>query len=98
MNETSAHDFIQTMSSPDSLTIDNLVQLYNLKNGGSQTIPNQGTPAPQPSGAFNQAARAQQVPSPMGVMPSSGNQDSRNAEDQVMDSMITDFKSKNPFG
>ena len=94
MSDTEAQDFIQTMSSPDSLTMDNLVQLYKLKNGG---VVNHTLGNTQPSADFSQAERAQQIPSPMGVMPSSGNRDSRSNEDQVMDSMIEDFKSKNPW-
>jgi hypothetical protein len=97
MNEQEAQDFITTMASPESLTMDNLVQLYRMKQGGSQVTSPQTQSNAQPSADFQQAQRAQQIPSPMGVMPSSGNQDSRSAEDQVMDSMISDFKSKNPF-
>ena len=33
----------------------------------------------------------------MGVMPTSGNQAQGSTEDQIMDRMITDLDSKNPF-
>ena len=49
------------------LNIDNLVQLYRLKQGGAAQ---QQTTSAQPSDAFVQTQNAQQVPSPMGVMPS----------------------------
>ena len=43
-----------------------------------------------------EAQRAQQVPQPMGVQPTAGNNQAP-AEDQIMDNMISDFKSKNPW-
>jgi hypothetical protein len=58
----------------------------------------QGTPVPNnPSPTFEQTKRAQQIPSPMGVMPGTGQEATTATEDQVMDSMIADFNSKNPF-
>ena len=94
-----ADKFINQMSSPDSITMDNLVQLWRIQNGNNAPT----NPAPvetktAPSEAFQQTQRAQQVPNPMGVMPSAGNADPRSTEDQVMDNMIADFKSKNPWG
>ena len=89
-------EFIQTMSDPASITVDNLVQLYRLqkgKGGGAPVNPGQ---SPQPSPSFQQAQRAQQVPQPMGVQPTAGNNQAP-AEDQIMDNMISDFKSKNPW-
>ena len=97
MNDAEIQDFVTTMSSPDSLTMDNLVQLYKMKNGGSQTSILQGQPNAQPSADFQQVQNAPQVPSPMGVMPSSGNQDSRTTADQVIDSMIKDLNNQNPW-
>ena len=57
------------------------------------------TAAPaKPSETFTQTKNAQQVPSPMGVMPS-GNTDTdgRTFEDKIMDTMIGNFNSKNPW-
>ena len=96
-DDATAQDFLSKMSSPDSLTMDNLVELYKMKGGGSQTSTPEAGPVAQPADIFNQAQRAQQVPSPMGVMPSSGSTDSRTAEDQVMDSMLTDLDNTNPW-
>ena len=91
-----SQEFIQTMSDPSSITVDNLVQLYRLQKGQGGGAPvNQGQPA-QPSPQFQQAQRAQQVPQPMGVQPTAGNNQAP-AEDQIMDNMIADFKSKNPW-
>ena len=94
MNESEAKDFMSKMSDPNSITIDNLVQLYRLQNGGGSQ---QSTPT-EPSDAFTQTRNAQQVPSPMGVMPSGqSNVDGRGFEDKMMDTMIGNFNSKNPW-
>jgi hypothetical protein len=95
MTPEESRDFIQKMSDPKSISIDNLVKLYRLQNGQGNAAPAQGQPA-QPSSTFQQAQRAQQVPQPMGVQPTAGNTTAP-AEDQIMDNMISDFKSKNPW-
>ena len=61
--------------------------------------PNQGhVTNPTPSDSFTQTKNAQQVPSPMGVMPSGNtNTDGRTFEDKIMDTMIGNFNSKNPW-
>ena len=94
LTQEQANDFINKMSDPNSVSIDNLVKLYLMEQG--QGNPQTGT-TPQPSETFQQTQRAQQVPSPMGTMPSSGNQPTSSDEDQLMDSMISDFNSKNPW-
>tara|TARA_R110002110_G_scaffold26614_7_gene97627 strand:- start:403 stop:1335 length:933 start_codon:yes stop_codon:yes gene_type:complete len=96
MNETEAADFVNRMSDPSSITVDNLVQLYRMQQGNAAP---QQNPAPaQPSSAFTQTQNAQQVPSPMGVMPSGNvNNDGKSMEDRMMDTMIGNFDSKNPW-
>tara|TARA_R100000664_G_C2739047_1_gene127854 strand:- start:222 stop:1169 length:948 start_codon:yes stop_codon:yes gene_type:complete len=96
MNEAEAADFVKKMSDPNSITVDNLVQLYRMQQGNAAP---QQNPAPaQPSPAFTQTQNAQQVPSPMGVMPSGNtNVDGRKLEDKIMDTMIGNFNSKNPW-
>jgi hypothetical protein len=95
MQESEAVDFMSKMSDPSSITIDNLVQLYRLQGSGNA----EGTQAPAaPSQQFTQTKNAQQVPSPMGVMPSGqSNVDGRTTEDKIMDKMIGNFNSKNPW-
>ena len=97
MSPEETQGFIQTMSNPKSITVDNLVKLYRLQNGQGSTAPAQGIPA-QPSSSFKQAQRAQQVPQPMGVQPTANNS-TQNVDpaDSIMDNMISDFKSKNPW-
>ena len=87
--------FVQVMDDPKNITVDNLFQLYRMQNGGqagqqpmTQTAPNE---------SFEQRKRAQSVPSPMGVVPGqSSSQPS--GPDTMMDSMISDYKKRNPFG
>ena len=86
-----AQDFLSTMASPDSISMDNLVALYRMnKGGGVAPIAN------QPSADFQQTRQAQQIPSPMGVMPATGTS-GRSDGDQIMDSLIGDFNSNNPW-
>ena len=93
-NEDEAIDFVNQMSDPASINVDNLVQLYRMKKG--QPV-NNTVPA-QPSPEFQQVKNAQQVPSPMGVMPSGqSNADGRSIEDKMIDKMVGDFNSKNPW-
>ncbi len=94
LSQEQAVDFINTMSKPESVNLDNLVQLYRLNNGGAAQ---QANPS-QPSQEFKQMQNAQQVPSPMGVLPSGqSGADTRTAEDKIMDTMIGNFNSKNPW-
>ena len=95
LNPEEAQSFIKEMSSKDSLTMDNLVQLWRIKRG--QNAPMSGNVQTTPSPTFQQTKRAQQVPSPMGTMPGTGNQPTGSTEDQIMDKMIQDFDSRNPF-
>ena len=95
MSESEASDFMTKMSDPNSITVDNLVQLYRMQNGN--TAPQTNAPV-QPSASFQQTKNAQQVPSPMGVMPSGqSNVDNKSFEDKVMDNLIGNFNSKNPW-
>jgi hypothetical protein len=87
-----AKDFVQSMSDPGSLNLDNLVDLYRLKKGQGEV----NTQSQGPSEAFQQSRNAQQVPSPMGVMPGQSNQP-RNDADTIMDELINTHNSKNPW-
>jgi hypothetical protein len=95
MSDGEAKEFMQKMSDPASITIDNLVQLYRMQNGNA--VPQNNAPA-EPSPAFQQTKNAQQVPSPMGVMPSGqSNADTKSFEDKIMDNLIGNFNNKNPW-
>ena len=96
-------DFVDVMDKPESVTVDNLFQLYRMRqNGTVQGHPEAGTieqaESTTPSQeSFDQMKRAQQVPSPMGVLPSANKSTSSSPEEGIMDSMISDYKSRNPW-
>jgi hypothetical protein len=93
-NDGEAREFIQTMSDPNSITMDNLVNLYRMQKGMS---PQQPAVTSGPSDTFNQVQNAQQIPSPMGVVTGETGQDTRPEGDQVMDDLIKSFNSENPW-
>ena len=94
--------FINVMDKPESLTVDNLFQLYRMQKGGS--VPQQTS---QPivnaqattnkAESFEQLKRAQQVPSPMGVLPSSNTKSNESGEDSIFDSMVNSYNKRNPW-
>jgi len=93
-NDQEIAEFVETMSSPESLSIENLWKLHNMNKG---QVPEQ--PVAQPSSQFNQVQRAQSVPQPMGVQTGANMaQQTKSAEDIIMDDLISDYKSKNPWG
>jgi hypothetical protein len=92
-NDSEAKEFVSSMSDPRSISMDNLVQLYRMQKGAPQVNPeSQG-----PSEAFQQSRNAQQIPSPMGVMPGQGSSQNRSDSDTIMDDLINSHKSKNPW-
>tara|TARA_R100001443_G_C3362034_1_gene179209 strand:+ start:2701 stop:3642 length:942 start_codon:yes stop_codon:yes gene_type:complete len=92
LTPSESQEFIRTMSNPESISMDNLVQLFRMNQAAGQE-----TQATGPSEAFQQSKNAQQVPSPMGVMPSQGTQPQRDDADSIMDSLIKSHNSKNPW-
>ena len=94
LNAEEAKSFVNEMSKPDSLSMDNLVELWRMKHGAGTQVSQQ--PA-QPSDAFTQQQRAQQVASPMGVLPAQQSESTQKAEDSIMDSMISGYKKNNPW-
>jgi len=94
-----AEDFISKMSAPESLSLDNLVRLHQL-NLTSVTQEVQQV-SPQAQVKQNTMIRRQEklaIPKPIGVQPSADTQSSKkSAEDQMMDSMIGNFRKRNPF-
>ena len=94
LNPEQAKSFVNDMSKPDSLSMDNLVELWRIKNGSGVGI---NTQPAQPSEAFTQQQRAQQVASPMGVLPAQQSENTQRTEDSIMDSMISGYKKNNPW-
>ena len=92
-NDTEINEFIQKMSDPESLNVDNLWRLYQMDKG---QVPQQQPAEPSPE--FNQVQRAQSVPAPMGVQSAANPQQTgKNASDIIMDDLIRDYESKNPW-
>ena len=97
MSPQEAQEFITEFSNPESVNMDNLVQLYRMKQGGAAPVQQTAEAPAIPSPAFQQTQRAQQVPSPMGVMPSQSPQSTRTDADSIMDDLINSHKTKNPW-
>ena len=93
LNADEAKSFVNQMSKPDSLSMDNLVELWRMKSGSGAQV---NTQPAQPSPTFNQQARAQQVASPMGVLPAQQSNDT-SSEDSIIDSMISGYNKSNPW-
>ena len=93
--------FVKVMDAPESLSVDNLFQLFRMQNGNTQPQGQQQIVTAQSTTnqneSFDQLKRAQQVPSPMGVLPSSNMNTSATPEDSLMDSMVNDYKNRNPW-
>lgn len=94
-----ASDFVAQMSSPDSLSLDNLVQLHQLKmNNGSQQVTQITPEAQQKAAVMNQRNEKLSIPKPIGVQPGASDQSpTKNVEDKMMDAMIGNFNKRNPF-
>ena len=93
-----ASDFIETMSSPESLTLDNLVQLHKMRQGSGPQQVTQVTPeAQQKQALMSNRQEKLSIPKPIGVQPGASTRQSSKVEDQMMDSMVASYKKKNPF-
>ena len=92
LSPADTQEFIKTMSDPSSISMDNLVQLFKMRQAGA----NQPQNPTGPSEAFVQSKNAQQIPSPMGVMPSQ-TEAPISDENSIMDDLIKTHKSKNPW-
>jgi len=99
MNPQEASQFIKDYSNPESISMDNLVQLWRIQHG--QTVQNQPTPSPipaEPSPVFQQTQRAQQVPPTMGVVSGQGNSvDPTPAGQKFMEALIGTHNDNKAF-
>jgi hypothetical protein len=93
-----ANDFMTKMSSPDSLSLDNLVRLHQMDmNVGSQEVQQVSPQAREKQALMQSRQEKLSIPTPIGVQPGASRQSSQTVEDQLMDSMVTTYKKKNPF-
>ena len=96
-DENVVADFIEKMSDPSSVSLDNLWKLYQMENGQLNVNPPVKAQVPPPSPEFQQTKNAQSIPSPMGVLNSSNEATSQSTEDSIMNDIITNYESKNPW-
>jgi hypothetical protein len=96
-----ANDFITSMSSPDSLSLDNLVKLHQLNMGN---IPQEATgqqiapQAQQKADQMKQRSEKLSIPKPIGVQQGASVQSpNKSTEDVMMDVMVDDFNKTNIF-
>ena len=101
MSDSDAETFIKTMSDPNSITMDNLVQLFKMQN---QTQDVQ--PSTQPTNAPNVDERMQEMmnerqrlatPSPVTAAKGESNVSTSSDEDNIIESMIGNYKKQNPW-
>jgi len=93
-----ANDFINKMSSPQSLSLDNLVKLHQMDSNAAPRQVAQVTPeALQKQQLMSNRQEKLSIPKPIGVQPGASTQSSKSVEDQMMDSMVGRYKKKNPF-
>ena len=101
MSDSDAETFIKTMSDPNSITMDNLVQLFKMQN---QTQDVQ--PSTQPSNAPNVDEKMQEMmnerqrlatPSPVTAAKGESNVSTSSDEDNIIESMIGNYKKQNPW-
>lgn len=95
-SDEEVNQFVQVMDKPESVSIDNLFQLYRMQSG-NKTSENQPITETAPNESFEQMKRAQQVPSTMGVLPAQGSTANNTPEDNMMDGMVSDFNNRNPW-
>jgi len=92
-----AADFMKTMSSPDSLSMDNLVKLHQLNNSKGQVTQVSASEISKQQTLSNRQQKTV-IPKPIGVQPGASVQSPKTStEDQIMDTMINDFNKKNIF-
>ena len=84
--------FITEMSRPESLSLENLVSVWKLNNKPTE----QQIKSPQKVKSMQTQKEKLGVKQPVGVDPSSG-QVAKSTEDQLMDAMVADHKSRNPW-
>jgi len=95
-----ASDFVVKMSSPESLSMDNLVKLHQMNIPSEVQIAEQVSPQAQAKTELMQSRQEKlSIPKPIGVQQGTSVQSpgDSNIEDQMMDVMINNFKKTNIF-
>jgi len=95
-----ANDFVTKMSSPESLSLDNLVKLHQLTQPVEAIQTEQiSAEAQQKQELMKQRQQKLNIPKPIGVQPGQSVQSpgTSSVEDQMMNVMLNDFNKKNIF-
>lgn len=99
-DQDSANDFLVKMTSPESMSLDNLVKLHKINTqpeSGNQTITHINDEAIRKQSSMMQQQSKLSIPKPIGVKAGVNVQSSKTSENKMMDSMLSNFKKKNPF-
>mgnify|MGYP003113994177 CR=1 FL=1 len=87
-----ADKFMKEMAKPESITMDNLVALWKMKQApAGQVLENQ-----RKADEMKRQRDKLSIPNTVGVAPAEA-PTKASVEDRVMDALIDDFKSQNPF-
>jgi len=93
-----ANDFVSQMSSPESLSLDNLVKLHQMNMGNTPQAEQVSTKAQKKQQLMEQRNQKLSIPKPIGVQQGSSVQSpSKNVEEKMMDAMLGDFNKRNIF-
>lgn len=105
MEPEEVDNFVNYMSSPESVSVDNLVTLWKGQQSQAASAPTQapqgareGTKAPdQTAQAMIRQREKLSMPQPVSVTPGSGQGADQTPESSVMDAMINDYSKQNPW-
>lgn len=90
--------FINYMSSPESVSVDNLVTLWkNQQQIGTQTQAPKEPVTDPTAEAMKRQREKLSMPQPVSVTPGGDKGADRGVNDTVMDAMISDYKKQNPW-
>lgn len=90
--------FITYMSSPESVSVDNLVTLWKNQQSIGTQEPAPQKPATDPTAeAMIRQREKLSMPQPVSVTPGGDKGADRSVNDTVMDAMISDYKKQNPW-
>ena len=99
-DQQEADDFLVKMTSPESMSLENLVKLHKINSqpdSSRQTITQVDDAAMRKQASMMSQKSKLTIPKPIGVKAGVNVQSSKNTEDQMMDSMVKNFNKKNPF-
>ena len=98
MQPDEVEKFINYMSSPESVSVDNLVTLWKNQNSIGNQAPAPQKPATDPTAEAMMRQREKlSMPQPVSVTPGGDKGADRGVNDTVMDAMISDYKKQNPW-